>query len=124
MTVNKYISGVVLVREWLDEKGVITYWCPGCQHGHTIKYGPEGTETWTWNHDTIHPTFAPSVLAYPHKVSFNIDDPESPPIDQVRCHSFVRDGKIEYLSDCEHSSAGMTVDMIPLPYRYQIFLLP
>jgi hypothetical protein len=27
------------------------------------------------------------------------------------CHSFVRNGKIEYLSDCTHNLAGKTVDI-------------
>jgi hypothetical protein len=28
------------------------------------------------------------------------------------CHSFVVDGRIEYLSDCTHEMAGMTVDLL------------
>jgi hypothetical protein len=27
------------------------------------------------------------------------------------CHSFVRDGRIEFLSDCTHSLAGQTVEL-------------
>jgi hypothetical protein len=27
------------------------------------------------------------------------------------CHSFIRNGKIEYLSECTHELAGQTVDM-------------
>lgn len=32
------------------------------------------------------------------------------PVPRV-CHSFVRDGKIEFLSDCTHRLAGQTVEM-------------
>lgn len=41
----------------------------------------------------------------------NGDYPES------RCHSFITDGKIQYLSDCFHELAGQTVDLpeIDLP---------
>lgn len=27
------------------------------------------------------------------------------------CHSFIRDGRIEFLSDCTHALAGQTVDL-------------
>lgn len=29
----------------------------------------------------------------------------------IVCHSFVRDGRIEFLGDCTHSNAGQTVDL-------------
>lgn len=29
----------------------------------------------------------------------------------VRCHSFVRDGKIEFLGDCTHEMAGTTIEL-------------
>lgn len=31
---------------------------------------------------------------------------------ELQCHSFVRDGRIEYLSDCRHELAGQTIDML------------
>ena len=31
---------------------------------------------------------------------------------EIQCHSFVCDGKIEYLSDCRHELAGQTVEML------------
>jgi hypothetical protein len=31
-----------------------------------------------------------------------------------RCHSFITDGKIEFLSDCTHSLAGQTVELKPV----------
>jgi hypothetical protein len=30
------------------------------------------------------------------------------------CHSFVTDGKIQYLSDCTHAMAGQTVDLLEI----------
>ena len=32
-----------------------------------------------------------------------------------RCHSFVRDGGIQFLTDCEHGLAGQTVDLPAMP---------
>ncbi|MCZ4340562.1 hypothetical protein O4H52_03015 [Sphingomonadaceae bacterium G21617-S1] len=31
------------------------------------------------------------------------------------CHSFVRNGQIEFLSDCTHALAGQTVPLPPFP---------
>ena len=95
------------------------WWCPGCESNHVV---PTGTSHgWGFNGDYNRPTLSPSVLIYGHPTL--IDDSlegdaltapenirESP-----RCHSFVRDGRIEYLGDCTHSFAGKTVDMVPLP---------
>lgn len=52
---------------------------------------------WTWNGDMEKPTFSPSLLC-------NKGLPD-------QCHLFVRDGRIEYLSDCHHELRGQTVDL-------------
>jgi hypothetical protein len=44
------------------------------------------------------PTFTPSILC-------NKDAPE------VRCHSFVVNGRIQFLGDCFHFLKGQTVDL-------------
>ncbi len=44
------------------------------------------------------PTFSPSL-------GVNMTMPD------VRCHSFVRDGKIQFLDDCFHELRGQTIDM-------------
>lgn len=60
------------------------------------KYSPS---VWNFNEDMENPTFSPSMLMYPNNI-------------RVREHFFVRDGKIQYLSDCNHTMAGKTVDMV------------
>lgn len=67
--------------------------CPGCGYGHHA-----AVPRWSWNGSFEAPTFKPSLLVNSH-------DPAS------RCHSFVTDGKIQFLSDCFHSLAGKTVDI-------------
>lgn len=76
-----------------DGQGLYFFHCPGCQcaHGFHVPH-------WTWNGLFDRPTFTPSLLC-------NRDIPES------RCHSFVEDGKIRFLSDCWHSLAGQTVEI-------------
>ena len=36
------------------------------------------------------------------------------PCVEVRCHSFVTDGRIQFLSDSTHVLAGQTVDLPPI----------
>lgn len=78
------------------------YWyfhCPGCKKTHGVAshlYG--GGPGWTFNDDLQKPTFSPSILVYPHPA-------------QPRCHSFVRNGQIQFLDDCDHELKGQTVDL-------------
>lgn len=78
------------------------FWCPGCEMLHAPQI--KGPKAWTFNDDHDRPTFAPSIL-----VQFTMGD------EQRRCHSFVQEGQIEFLSDCTHPLAGKTVPMPELP---------
>lgn len=67
--------------------------CPGCKEIHVPN------QTWGFNGDLDKPTFTPSILVtHPGKPS-------------PRCHSFVTDGKIQFLNDCTHELAGKTVEL-------------
>ena len=76
------------------------FFCPGCECGHWVRTrGP--SPCWTWNGDVERPTFSPSLLSRrtsEHPRDFN-------------CHAFVRDGRIEFLTDCDHLLSGQTVDL-------------
>ena len=72
--------------------------CPGCEYGHPFEVGGNGG--WTWNGSLDKPTFRPSLLVYGAR------DGSTP-----RCHSFVTDGQIQFLSDSTHKLAGQTVDL-------------
>lgn len=63
-------------------------------------YIPIRKGRWTFNGDYERPTFSPSILVY-----------ENPRSGRPRTHCFVRDGRIEYLSDSTHALAGQTVDL-------------
>jgi hypothetical protein len=69
--------------------------CPGCKFAHVFD------SRWTFNGDQDKPTFKPSYLSYGTE-----NDPRQP-----RCHSFVTDGFIKFLSDCTHDLAGQTVEL-------------
>lgn len=81
--------------------------CPGCGGYHEMGVRKVGdAPVWSWNGDTEHPTLSPSVL-------FANDHPTKGP-GAERCHSFVREGRIQFLGDCTHSLAGQTVDLLQL----------
>jgi hypothetical protein len=108
------------------EGGMLLFWCPGCNQAHGITVNGQGRPLWTWNGDADNPTFAPSVLVRTgHYAShfkdgvdscwctYNSEHPDEPAGFSCKiCHSFVRKGQIEFLSDCTHALAGRTV---PLP---------
>ncbi len=71
-------------------------WCPGCDSPHVYD------ERWTFNGDQDAPTFTPSYLA-----TSTFGDKHEP----RRCHSYLKDGKLQFLPDCTHELAGKTVDL-------------
>ena len=74
--------------------------CPGCGYGHafSVDVADVNGNKWEWNNDIENPTFSPSMLVFG-------GNPE------CRCHSFVRDGKIEFLGDCFHNLKGQTIEL-------------
>lgn len=97
-----------------DGSEYLVFRCPGCTtlHSVTVKAGPltAGGPVWGWDGRLDLPTITPSVLLWlEHRP--DEDEEEKRYVDSRRCHSFVRDGRIEYLSDCGHALAGQTVDL-------------
>lgn len=94
------------------------FWCPGCKCAHgvwTTKQNGVGA-VWSFNGDMERPTFSPSLLIrftrdITNEEHTRIMAGEKLNIPQTVCHSFVRDGQIEFLSDCTHHLAGKTVPM-------------
>ena len=97
--------------------GLVAFWCPGCDEAHTVRPRPAASPSWEFNGDGDRPTFAPSILVTgtqrltddEHARVMRGEHVEPRPL---VCHSFVRDGNIEFLGDCTHALAGQTV---PLP---------
>lgn len=80
--------------------------CPGCDDMHIIWTDRPGAPRWTWNGDWDRPSFSPSLL---------VTAPGHADIRRQRCHSFIRNGQWQFLSDCTHDLAGQTVDMVEEP---------
>lgn len=87
--------------------------CPGCDdvHGVTVDWD----NGWGFNHNLDRPTFTPSVLVrgvqWAADEGFHKPNHKVAPGEQIICHSFVTDGRIQFLGDCTHVLAGQTVDL-------------
>lgn len=95
--------------------------CPGCLYhdgrpsshylavipipaGETESPDTAGRPHWGWNGSLEKPTFIPSLLMR-----------SSRPNGEHVCHSFIRDGRIQFLADCTHALKGQTVDLPEIP---------
>ncbi|MDM9245074.1 DUF6527 family protein [Klebsiella pneumoniae] len=90
----------------------LSFICPGCGFPHQVTIGQGEGPRWDWNHDYVRPTFNPSILVTWEEPSDNpahFDD-RTKDLHHI-CHSFVRDGLIQYLADCTHELAGQTVPL-------------
>lgn len=100
-----------VMKEGFDEPIGYAFECPGCGHyycfntvdtGEAYRGGSEPYPVWTFvNHDIERPTFRASML-------MRLERKGQP---TVVCHSFVTDGKIEFLTDSTHALAGQTVEL-------------
>lgn len=93
----------------LTKDGRVMWFCPGCEAVHSID-----PKRWVWNGSRDKPVFHPSVLVTWAGVI------AGQTVTRV-CHSFVTDGKMDFLSDCTHSLAGKTVDIPEWPYAPETF---
>lgn len=112
-------------------------------HPFRIKHrrGDQQGEFWEWDGDKESPTYSPSLLVYgsvhmckeDHKEECKdyqhcdqsghavIEDkyyhigPHTSDPPRGNCHSFVRDGKWEFLNDCDHEFRGKTVPLADIP---------
>lgn len=89
-----------------QSEALLSFKCPGCQAVHSIQHGAEDGPNWGWNGSLERPTFSPSVL-----VTYSGADAGTNGAPPAVCHSFVVNGRIQFLGDCTHALAGQTVDI-------------
>ncbi len=90
----------------IEHDGVVVVWCPGCKNLHSLYIPPHaGRPQWQWDGNLEAPTFTPSLLITWRKRDNTVFR---------RCHSYIRNGQWQFLSDCTHELAGKTVDMVEL----------
>lgn len=104
---------VAMIRHVTDGEqryDALMFCCPGCAGTgsglHMLPVNSAVTERpkWTWDGNLEAPTLEPSILTR-----------WGPADEQKVCHSFLRAGMFEYLSDCTHQYAGQHVPLPPLP---------
>lgn len=79
------------------------YWCPGCDMLHGVTIRPDVNHLgagWEFSGTLEAPTYSPSQLTV-HGGTV--------------CHTYIRNGQIEFLADCTHHLRGKTVPLPPLP---------
>lgn len=105
------------LRQSIDAAGRkgLTYWCQGCESLHQVWFGGGPPQrNWRWNGSVDAPTFTPSV---------NVTYPANPDADEEfkewrterRCHTFITNGRVQFLGDCTHALAGQTLPLPDLP---------
>src|SRR6266550_7162216 len=83
------------------------FWCPACDQAHAIHTRLPETRSdypgplWDWDGNGTAPTFGPSIAA-------DLGNGK-------RCHSYIKAGQWEFLSDSSHALAGKTVPMVSVP---------
>ncbi len=78
--------------------------CPGCNETHTI------TTRWTFNGDLDNPTVSPSIRIF-HPANPNEPEEFKEYRKEHMCHSYIKNGKIEFLPDCTHHLVNQEVDL-------------
>lgn len=89
---------VILVKYRYDDSKHCWYYCPGCNIAHAFSL-----DVHQWNGDRNNPTVSPSLL-------------HSNPQQHQICHSFIKDGKIQFCGDSWHDLKGQTVDLPELDH--------
>ena len=104
-------------KPWHSGSEAYEIYCPGCECTHVftvgfkdeaerqahITYRGDGKcATWTFNGDFAAPTFMPSMLVQGRNDSEGL---------YFCCHSFVTNGRIQFLDDCTHELRGQTVSL-------------
>lgn len=115
----------------LEHTGMEAYLfeCPGCGMDHLVPVaytdeyrasclanGANATQ-WGWNGSITAPTFSPSILVrgknWPTEdEQARIMAGEHVEMKQFVCHSFVNDGRIQFLDDSTHHLKGQTVELL------------
>ena len=90
----------------------VEHFCPGCNQMHlfAIEKPFNNGAQWTWNGDVNKPTFHPSMNIVDRGIEGDMHS---------SCHYWLKEGKIQYLSDCTHKLKGKTIDLPKIPDRYR-----
>lgn len=103
--------GAISSKLRASQGGGLLFWCPGCDGAHQVMLGAGPGPRWGFNGDVDRPTFTPSILIQYNGPDAGQDRGDGRLAPPAVCHSFVIDGRIQFLGDCTHALAGQTVDL-------------
>jgi hypothetical protein len=92
------LSKVHRIEQKTPNDPEFAFFCPGCQCAHCFKTTGSNPR-WNFNGDVDRPTITPSIRTFGSDSSGK----------ELRCHSYVADGSIQFLADCSHKLAGKKV---------------
>lgn len=91
----------------------VSFVCPGCGGIHHVYTQDTPKEVigprWTFDGNMKRPTLAPSINSI-GIMDLQKEEPDDWDPKGI-CHSYVREGRIQFLPDCTHSKAGQTLDL-------------
>lgn len=98
------------IKKLEESKGLYYFMCPACKKPHEIGTDPaDQFPVWQFNRDLERPTIRPSVAVESSWMG-----------ERTYCHSFVTDGKIQFLDDCTHECKGMTLDLPDITKEFEV----
>jgi hypothetical protein len=99
-----------------------SHWCPACEsmHAFYVEQPTHKGARWTFNGNTLAPTFSPSMnISWGKLADPNFDDSGDPANLSSRCHYVLTAGQIQFCGDCTHPMRGQTVPLPDLPPEYR-----
>jgi len=122
-----------VLSDFLVKKGgQIAHYCPACDELHYFAVDEpfKNGARWEYNGDPLKPSFSPSMLVRTghfvpgHETkecwcSYEERFGEPAPFGCGICHYFLKNGRIEYLTDSTHKLAGMRVALVEIPARFK-----
>ena len=109
----KYYKDMAKIKRYTTADGAyhgeLGFMCPGCKEIHFITDNLTEEKAicngpWAFNNDFETPTISPSIL-----VQWT----------EHRCHSFIKNGMIQFLTDCTHDLKGQTVELPEIKNDYK-----
>lgn len=101
------------LRSWTSKAGRtgITWWCPGCQHAHSVATDGGERPVWEFDGNLDLPTIMPSYREFIPAIPGHAYVPHR--TERTTCHCWVKAGQIEFLADSGHELRGF-VPMVDL----------
>lgn len=93
---------------------LVTQWgvyCPGCRGPHMMGVGNPSGSNWDFNGNVEKPTFTPSVRVF-------IGGEGSDRPQRTLCHSWISEGRIQFLDDSSGHQLRGWHDLISFPEGY------